>query len=96
VRRFRPNIVLEGHGEDALVGHRIQTGSVALEVTKQIDRCVMVTRAQTGIEADLEILRTINRTRSTYLAIAARVEGPGQVAVGDELSVVDTAEQATN
>jgi len=86
-RRFRPNVVLEGHGEDALVRHRIQIGGVALEVTKQIDRCVMVTRAQPGIEADLEILRTINRTRDTYLAVGARVAHPGLLAVGDELTL---------
>lgn len=86
-RRFRPNVVLEGHGEDDLVGHRIQIGGVALEVTKQIDRCVMVTRAQPGIDADLEVLRSINRTRATYLAVGARVAHPGQLAVGDELTL---------
>ena len=85
-RRFRPNVVLQGRGEDALVGNRIQIGGVALEVTKQIDRCVMVTRAQPGVEADLEILRTINRTRDTYFAVGARVADPGQVALGDELT----------
>lgn len=86
-RRFRPNVVLEGDGEDALVGHRIQIGGVVLEVTKPIDRCVMVTRAQPGIQADLDILRTINRTRATYLAVGARVAHPGQLAVGDELTL---------
>ena len=86
-RRFRPNVIFEGHGEDALVGHLVQIAGVALEVTKQIDRCVMVTRAQPGIEADLDILRTINRTRDTYLAVGARVAHPGQLAVGDELTL---------
>ena len=86
-RRFRPNVVLEGHDEDALVGHRIQIGGVALEVTKQIDRCVMVTRAQPGIEADLEVLRSINRTRGSYLAVGARVAHSGQLALGDELTL---------
>ena len=87
LRRFRPNIVLEGHGEDALVGKRVEIGGVALEIIKQIDRCVMVTRAQPGIETDLDILRTINRTRNTYLAVGAQVARPGQLAVGDELAV---------
>ena len=87
LRRFRPNIVLEGHGEDALVGNRVEIGDVAMEITKQIDRCVMVTRAQPGIETDLDILRTINRTRNTHLAVGARISRPGQLAEGDELTV---------
>ena len=90
VRRFRPNVVLEGRDEDALVGRQVEIGDVILEITRQIDRCVMVTRAQPGIEADLEILRTINRTRGTYLAVGARVGRPGHLTVGDDLRVVDT------
>ena len=73
-RRFRPNIVLEGHDEDALVGRQVRIGGVSLEVTKQIDRCVMVTRAQPGVEADLEVLRTINRAGAAAAAVA--VSGP--------------------
>lgn len=93
VRRFRPNVVLEGNDEDDLVGCRVEIGDLSLEVTNRIDRCVMVTRAQPGIDADLEILRTINRTRDTYLAIGARVARPGQLTVGDDLRLVDTEER---
>ncbi|MEZ5166079.1 MAG: MOSC domain-containing protein [Acidimicrobiales bacterium] len=76
VRRFRPNVVLDGEGEDALVGRSIRIGDVALSVTKPIDRCVIVTRAQPGLDCDLDILRTINRDRGATLAIGAgRVDG---------------------
>lgn len=96
VRRFRPNVVLEGQGEDAMVGCRVEIGDVSLEVTKKIDRCVMVTRAQPGIDADVEVLRTINRTRDTYLAVGARVSRPGQLRLGDDLRVLDSEERVSS
>lgn len=83
VRRFRPNILLAGDGEDALVGRRIKVGDAILAVAKRIDRCIMVTRAQPGIERDLDILREINRDRQTFLAVGALVDTPGVVQVGD-------------
>jgi uncharacterized protein len=86
VQRFRTNVVVEGGGEDALVGHRVALGAAELEVTKRIDRCVMVTRAQAGgIERDVEVLRTVNRERDTFLSVGAVVARPGVVKVGDEL-----------
>lgn len=85
VRRFRPNVLLDGEGEDALVGQVIRLGSTIMTVTKQIDRCVMVTRAQPGIAKDLDVLREINRNRGTLLAVGALVDEAGRVAVGDDL-----------
>lgn len=94
VRRFRPNLLVDGlaaGGEDALVGFEIGIGAddgPVLEVTKQIDRCVMVTRPQPdGIERDLEVLRTVNRERATFLGVGALVVRPGRIAIGDELRV---------
>ena len=86
-RRFRANVVLSGEGEDALVGQRVQLGSAELDVVKQVDRCVMVTRPQPGgIGRDNGVLRTIHRQRDGYLAIGALVTRPGTVSVGDELT----------
>lgn len=85
-RRFRANVLLDGSGEDALVGRRIRIGSVVLEVGGGIRRCVMVTRPQPeAIERDLSVLRTIHRERAGLLAVWARVVGTGALAVGDEL-----------
>jgi uncharacterized protein YcbX len=85
-RRFRANVVLEGDGEDELVGSTVQLGAVRLDVRKQISRCVMTTRPQPGgIERDLDVLRTINRERGGTICIGALVESPGTLAVGDEL-----------
>lgn len=91
-RRFRANIVLDGDGEDALVGRRVQAGGAVLDVTKQIDRCVMINRPQPGgIAPDVSVLREITRTRGGRLAIGALVLAAGDIAVGDELRVASTA-----
>lgn len=86
VRRFRFNLVVEGEGEDALVGRTITVGGATLEVMKRIDRCVMVTRPQPhGIERDLGVLKRINAERAGSLGVGAVVRTAGHVAVGDDL-----------
>ncbi|MBX3312848.1 MAG: MOSC N-terminal beta barrel domain-containing protein [Actinobacteria bacterium] len=86
-RRFRANVVVGSDVamvEDGWVGREVGAGTARLEVTKRIDRCVMVTRPQQGgIDRDLDVLRTINRERSGHLAIGALVAGTGTIAVGD-------------
>ncbi len=65
MRRFRPNVVIDGTGEDDWVGSTLRLGDAVVDVSKQIDRCVMTTRPQPGgIERDLDVLRTINRERA--------------------------------
>jgi uncharacterized protein YcbX len=86
-RRFRANVVLEGAGEDALVGRRVRLGNAELDVVKRVDRCVMVTRPQPGgIGRDNGVLKTIHRERDGCLAIGALVARAGTVAQGDELT----------
>ncbi|HSU00524.1 MAG TPA: MOSC N-terminal beta barrel domain-containing protein [Geodermatophilus sp.] len=86
-RRFRANVVLEGTGEDALVGRRVRLGGAELDVVKQVGRCVMVTRPQPGgIGRDNGVLKTIHRERDGSLAVGALVARAGTVAVGDELT----------
>ena len=87
-RRFRPNVVLSDGGEDELVGRRVSLGGAIVEITKQVGRCVMVTRPQPGgIDKDLDILRTVHRERGGKMAIGAIVMLDGPIAVGDELIV---------
>lgn len=84
--RFRVNVLLdEGEDEDALVGRQVQLGTALLEVTKRIDRCVMVTRAQPDVPADPDVLRTIRRENDGCFALGALVGKAGDVAVGDRL-----------
>ncbi|MFN8130707.1 MAG: MOSC N-terminal beta barrel domain-containing protein [Solirubrobacteraceae bacterium] len=85
-RRFRANVLLEGSGEDDLVGSAVTLGSAALTVSIRIPRCVMTTRAQPdGVERNLEVLRTIAREREGCLAVGALVTRPGAVRLGDRL-----------
>jgi uncharacterized protein YcbX len=87
VRRFRPNILLDGGGEDGLVGASVSVGGTRVALTKHVPRCVMVTRAQPGgIEVDREVLRWIHRERGGVLAVGGAVVRAGTVRVGDEVS----------
>jgi uncharacterized protein YcbX len=88
-RRFRSNVVLDGEGEEALLGSRVRLGEALVEVGAPIPRCVMVTRPQPGgIGRDTGVLKTIHRERSGNLAVAARVLEPGDVRTGDALRPV--------
>lgn len=83
-RRFRPNVLLEGEGEDELVGSSIALGSAILDVGMRIQRCVITTRQQPGgIERDRSVMRTIARQRNARLAVGAVVRQPGLMRVGD-------------
>ena len=85
-RRFRPNVLLDGEGEDALVGSTVALGDALLDVVGRIKRCVMTTRPQPdGIERDLDVLRTIARERDARLAVGALVVRHGTVRVGDRV-----------
>jgi uncharacterized protein len=86
-RRFRSNVLLDGGGEDSLVGSRVTVGDAVMEVGMRIERCVMTVRPQPGgIERDLQVLRTIARERDACLAVGALVTQPGVMRVGDALS----------
>jgi uncharacterized protein len=85
-RRFRSNVLLDGEGEDGLVGRSVALGEAILDVGARIERCVMTTRSQPdGVERDLQVLRTIARERDARLAVGGLVRRPGTVRVGDAL-----------
>jgi len=85
-RRFRANVILDGEGEDAFVGTTIEVGSARLDVVKTIERCVMVTRPQRGLQRDLDVLRTIHREHGGCLSVGATIARPGTVEVGDTIA----------
>lgn len=86
-RRFRANVLLDGAGEDGLVGSRVRLGEAVLDVGMHVPRCVMVTRPQPGgIDRDTSVLRTIHQERGGELSVGALVAQPGTVSVGDALT----------
>jgi uncharacterized protein YcbX len=92
-RRFRANVVLDGEGEDELLGQQADLGSVRLRLGIPIARCVMTTRPQPGgIARDTSVLKTIHRERDGLLAVRAAVLGAGTVRTGDPLVVGGSAD----
>lgn len=90
VRRFRTNVVVADLDERELVGCRLRIGTVVLDVTGEIDRCVMVTRPQPGLDRDRDVLRRISAERAGKLSVGAVVVTTGEFGVGDRLEVVGT------
>ncbi len=88
IRRFRANVLLDGSGEDDLVHTHVRLGTVTLDVRKQIDRCIMVTRPQPGLDADLDVLKRVIRERNNTLGIGAIVAEPGSISLGDRVIAV--------
>lgn len=88
VRRFRPNVVVQGGDERDLLGSRVRIGEVVLDVVKEIDRCVVVTRPQPGIERDKSVLVQVHRERDGCLGVGALVVTGGRVGEGDQLEPV--------
>ena len=79
-------MLLDGAGEDSLIGFTVAIGEAIVEIGQQIQRCVMVTRPQpAGIDRDLSVLRAIARERAACLAVGALVTHAGIVRTGDEL-----------
>ncbi|MFC4145686.1 MOSC domain-containing protein [Micromonospora mangrovi] len=94
--RFRPNLVVDGAAawqEDAWVGRRLRVGGVVLRAAGACDRCVVTTTDQeTGVRGK-EPLRTLARHRNIgqklLFGLHLVPEGPGRVAVGDPVTLVD-------
>jgi MOSC domain-containing protein len=92
VRRFRPTVLIDATGdgfpEDAWIGSRVLIGGAELTVVAPTVRCVMTTRAQPGLDRDLEIVKAVNRDHESNLGVYAIVSEPGPVAVGDAVALV--------
>ncbi len=87
VRRFRPNILLEGvpaWGEFDWVGQEIQLGTARVAVTARINRCLNIdVNPETG-ERDINLLSLLQKNfQHTQTGILAQVIKTGSVAVGD-------------
>jgi len=82
-RRFRINLIVDGTGEDDLLDTSVRVGDCVLDVVRLVDRCVVVTRPQPGLERDLSVLKTINAERGSNLGIGCLVNTAGMINVGD-------------
>jgi len=97
-RRFRMTLLIDADGErfleNELVGRTLTIGTACLSVFAPTPRCVMVTLAQPGLDADRQILTTVARhnraeVRGTgvfaCLGAYASVAQDGTIRVGDNV-----------
>jgi uncharacterized protein YcbX len=86
-RRFRPNVLIDVDGDDWLedrwIGQALQIGTVTLLPQQPCVRCTMVTRAQPGLDADVEVFRTLARHHRGHFGVWSDVLEPGRLSVGD-------------
>ena len=91
-RRFRPNLLIEAEGaaplEQQWIGRTLQVGSLRLRVTDPTERCRMVTLAQTDLPEDLGVLREIAQQQDAQFGVYAEVIAPGELRVGDPVTIV--------
>jgi len=90
VRRFRPNIVLEGvsaWSEFELIGQQFQLGTARIEVTARIGRCVNVeVNPQTG-DRDIPLLSLLQQEFGhAQTGVLAKIINSGTVKIGDVLN----------
>ena len=89
-RRFRPNIVVEtdqtGEVERGWLGETLFARDVRFELSKECERCVITTHAQSELPKDRKVLETTARQTDNVVGIYAAVRAPGAIEVGDELS----------
>lgn len=92
VARFRPNIVVDVHGdtpvEDDWVGRRLRVGGVELEVVQEVERCVMTTAAQGDLPHDARVLKTLTSRHDMTLGVYGAVRTPGDVRTGDPVELI--------
>jgi uncharacterized protein YcbX len=95
-RRFRPSVLLEGDDAPGLVengwlGGTLTNGTAVVRAEIPTIRCSMPARAQPGLAAEPDVVRTVRGQADGCLGVYAEVARPGRLAVGDEMSFAPAA-----
>ncbi len=89
LRRFRPNILLDGADtgfpEDLWAGRSGRIGEVELKFEMACPRCVMTTHGFDDLAKDPGIMRALVEANNGNLGVYASVTRPGRIKVGDNL-----------
>jgi hypothetical protein len=100
VRRFRPNVLVDGAGEgwaeDGWCGRALGIGGVKLLPRQPCIRCTMVTRAQSGLRRDLDIYRTLARYHDGTLGVWTAVRTGGVVTEGQEAELSELFDESSH
>jgi uncharacterized protein len=91
-RRFRPNIVIDAGTsasriEQEWLGSLLVVGQVQLRVVMPTIRCVMINQAADDMAAAPRLVRTLRQTANQLLGVYADVVVPGELFVGDTVSL---------
>ncbi|MBW2274792.1 MAG: MOSC domain-containing protein [Deltaproteobacteria bacterium] len=94
VRRFRPNILIEGaesgsFPEQDWIGRRIRIGDAVVSIHSACIRCVMTTHGFADLPRDARVMRTLVKEAEGNLGVYATVEEPGEVGRGDLVALID-------
>ena len=82
VRRFRPNILIEGADETEWLGREVRIGEFTIRGEIPTVRCAMPMHAQRDLPKDPSVLRTIVRDAGQNLGLYASVRAAGRVRLG--------------
>lgn len=93
LRRFRPNLLIDADSDEpfpelAWAGRRLRVGGAVLRIEMECPRCVMTTHAFSNLPKDHGIMRALVKEASGNLGVYASVEVPGEVSLGDEVSIL--------
>jgi hypothetical protein len=89
-RRFRPNIVLEGVdglAEREWLGKKLTIGDAVLKVSEPCERCGMTIIHPDTLEIDPDVLRRVRSELGGVMGMYCKVERPGRIAVGDDVTI---------
>lgn len=96
VRRFRPNIVvdgeLEGLAEQEWLGGALRSGDVTMRVEIPTIRCTIPLREQAGVAADPQVMKTVSRHGDRSFGVYADVASGGTLHVGAPVDFEPPAE----
>ena len=91
VRRFRPNVVVDGPGEpfaeDTWCGSTLTVGGARLAVRQPTVRCAMPLRAQPGLARQPRLYAALEELHANHLGTYVDVVEPGEIRVGDDVAL---------
>ncbi|WP_183095674.1 MOSC domain-containing protein [Nocardioides stalactiti] len=99
VRRFRPNILIDGQEEGMVeqtwLGGTLRAGDLGLSIEIPTIRCSVPMREQSGLSADPIVPRALSAHADRCLGVYADVAEAGTVQVGDAVTFEPPEEQGS-
>jgi hypothetical protein len=91
VRRFRPNVVIDGNAafeEESWVGRKLRVGGTVLDVVSRCERCTLTTVDPETLVIEPTFLRLMAQRHRACFGVYCAVSEPGDAGLGDECSLL--------